>query len=265
MPSEDTVVDTLQKLQEFKELLSQEGSTCRHLPDDILVRVLISRNYNLEEAKVTLAKYTNAKKAHPELFVSPDNHDRDILQRVGSALPSTVRTVDGGRCMITIGVEWDPDAYNLEQFVQALIFSLEACDLDHGFHRDGYVHFVDAANLSWKHVKAIRPGIVMAAASFLTYEAPINLKQIVVFNANWMVDVIWKIVKPLLPNELVQLITIINVKNPDKLTRFLPKETIESKSFIPTEESINDHVTFLTGNREKLSNLWNVVFNEEVI
>lgn len=258
-------MDTSKKLQEFRELLSTEGSTSRHLPDDVLVRVLISRNYDLERAKVTLAKYTNAKKAHPELFVSPDNHDRDILQRIGSVLPSGVRTVDGARCMITIGLEWDPDVFNLEQFTQALIFSLEACDLDHDFHRDGYVHLVDAANLSWKHVKAIRPGIVMAAASFLTYEAPINLKQIVVFNANWMVDVIWKIVKPLLPSELVQLITIINAKNPDKLTRFLPKETIQSKSFTPTEQSINDHVNFLTDNREKLTNFWNVIFNEEVI
>ena len=259
-------VDRDEVLKEFKRVLSEQQPTAKcHLPDDILLRVLTSRSFNLEKAITLLDKYVNAKKNHPELFESPNNHDESILKRVGTVLPDSVRTIDGRRCAFTLGVNWDPDVYTLDKMVPALVHFLESNDLDKDFRTDGYVHIVDAADLSWKHVKAIRPSIVISAASLITHELPINLKQIIVFNANLIVDVIWKICKPLLPSDLVKLITIIGAKHPEKLEKFLPKDVLEQNSFVPNEETINSHAKCLIENRGKLISLWNVVFNEETV
>lgn len=262
MPCESRNPDEL--LDELKTVLKESG-TASHLPDDVLLRVLTARQFNVEKARILAARYVNAKKNHPELFPATTNHNEDILRRAGTILPQEVRTVDGHRCAFTLGVNWDPDCYKLEPMVQALIYVLEAQDLDKELHKNGYVHFVDAANLGWKHVKTIRPHIVIASSSLIAHELPVHLKQIVVYNANWMVDVIWKICKPLLPSELVKLITIIDEKHKDKLYKFLSQEAVEKNLFVPSPESIDDHVRYLMENRDNISKLWSVVFNEEVM
>lgn len=256
-------------LSEFKQIISKDGplskdGSRRQFTDEVLLRILIAWECNVKNSLSTLNNYVKIHEKHRNLIVSPSTHGEDILRRAGSLLPCNVRTLNNSRILYIQYTEWDPDLYSWQDMVRAMICVIETIDLNPDTHEAGYVTMINAEGISWKHVKAINPKIVMAAASMFLYELPISLRKIIIFNANVFVDMIWKIVKPLMPTDFVKLTTIISTKNVDELSGYLPQDVLEEKSYIHTKDSIDDHVKFVTGNREKLIENWNSIFDGRI-
>ena len=244
------------QILEFRKTLSPEFQDQELMPDDILFRALISRDFKFEYANPLVNNYMKARKDYPNMFVSAlDPKLERIFGQVHTFLPDHVKTRDGQRIFYTRGIDWNPDKYSMEDVCSSIILTLELKSLDYLLQKDGFIQMVDAKDIGWKHVKAFNPKAIQASGQLLVWYLPINLKYVLVFNTNWAVDFLWKMIRPLLPKELVERVIMCG-KSVEKLSEYIPKEIIEQKAFVPSDDMRKFYAEDICSNDHLVQSFW---------
>lgn len=203
--------------------------------DDMLLRALLAKKKDLKVAMNILVKYTMARKDYPSLFGSAiDGHMEGIIGSTMSFNPQFL-TPAGHHLLFLKALDWDPKKHSLETLLKSIVIGSEYKSLDYAAQEKGFVLVVDARDMGWKYVWAIKPALVHAFAQLLVFYLPVNLQNIVVYNTNWAVEMIWKMIVPLIPAELAQKVVLCGSSR-EKLAFFVSPEAAESESFIPTQE-----------------------------
>jgi hypothetical protein len=203
--------------------------------DDILLRALLAKNKDLIAAQQLLERHKTARKHYPILFGSA--HDpgmQDIIHTCVSYNPLFL-TPNGHHLFFMKATDWNPDKHSVDLLFQSIIIGAEYKSLDYAVQEKGFVLLIDARDLGWKHVWSVRPKLVHALAQLIVYYLPIHVQNIIVYNTNWAVDMVWRIVRPLIPDEIVQKVVLCG-SDEEKLSFIISKEAVVSQSFIPTDE-----------------------------
>ena len=215
--------------------------------NDILLRALLAKNKSIPAAKALLLKYTSARKDYPALFGRTSDPRMEGMLETGVTLHPTFRTPQGYFMFYAKTIEWDPGRHPIDVLIQSILIGVECKSLDYLVQETGYILAIDAQDIGWKYVMCVKPTIMRAFGQVVVSYLPVNLHSIVVFNTNWAVDAIWKVVKPLLPSELANKVVMCGT-NKEKLSVFLGRDSVDSQSFVPTPEMRKEFVDHVRSN-----------------
>ena len=251
------------EIQDFRSTLPPAYQDKEWMPDDILLRALLSRDFKYDFAKGVVTNYFKARREYPYMFASAlDPKLEGIFGQVQTLLPQ-LKTSHGHRIFYTRALDWDPDKYSLADVCSAVILAMELKSLDYGLQKDGFIHLIDAKDIGWKYVRAVNPKVIHAFGQLLVYYLPVNLRFLIVFNTNWAVDMIWKVVRPLLPKELVERVVMCG-KSVEKLSQHFPLEVIETEAFIPSPEDRETFAKDICSNDQFIQSIWMKCMGESI-
>ena len=264
MSSDDLILSEYQnEIDKFRASLPVEFHDKNSMADVVIFRILISRDFKYESSTKVVKNYVKARKDYPEMFVSAlDPKLEGIFGQVQTFLPQ-VKTYSGQRVFYTRALDWDPDKYRLSEVCSSIILTLELKSLDCALQKDGFVHVIDAKDIGWKYVRAFNPTVIHAFGQLVVWYLPVNLKHIIVFNTNWAVDLLWKMIKPLLPKELVERVVMCG-KSVEKLSEHFPKEVIEQEKFVPSASERETYAKDITANDHVIQSVWDTYMESRV-
>ena len=203
--------------------------------DDIILRALLAKKKDLIAAMGLLVRYTKARKDYPVLFGPASDPRMDGIFLTAMAFVPDILTPHGHHIFFVKALDWDPSRHSLEILLRSILIGAEYKSLDYAAQERGAVLLIDAQDMGWKYVWSIKPTVVHAFAQLIVYYLPLHLQNIVVYNTNWALDMIWKAIVPLIPTELAQKVVMCG-SNREMLAFFVSQEAAASESFIPTQE-----------------------------
>jgi retinaldehyde-binding protein 1 len=252
------------QIAEFRASLPVEFHDKNFLPDDVIFRALISREFDPDFATKVVKNYMKARKDYPEMFASASDPKLQGIFGQVQTLLSKVKTSAGQHIFYTRALDWDPDRYKLGEVCSAIILTLELKSLDYALQKNGFVQVIDAKDIGWKYVRAFNPKVIHAFGQLVVWYLPVNLKYIIVFNTNWAVDMLWKMIRPLLPKELVERVVMCG-KSVDKLSEHIPRDVVEQEAFVPSATERESYAKDITTNDHVIQSLWDQYMGVKVM
>ena len=222
-------------IQELWSSLSPEIREKLDDKDDIMLRVLLARDGDVAAARNLLLKYRMSRKDYKSYFASAHEAAlKDVFDAAPICHPN-FRTPRGEYLFYSRAGDWNTSRHSIEKIIQAMVLSMEYKSLDYDILQSGVVVVFDGTGIGWRHVVATKPTAVHALGQLLMHYIPIKVPKILVINTNWAVDAIWKIIKPVLPADLVARIHICG-SDMEKVKLHLSSESVADHSYETTRE-----------------------------
>ena len=229
------------------------------LPDDVLVRALLSFDFHYEHAKNLATNYIKARKDYPFMFDSTSNPKLEGLFGHNQTFLPKVKSLKGQRIFYTRCSDWDPDKHSYGDVCSSMLLQLELESLDYNLQRDGFVQIIDAGGLEWNHIRHINLRVIHAFGQLLTYYLPINVKQVIFINNNRALEFLWKMTRPLLPKQLSEKMIICGKNYTEVLSKHFPTEVVEQETFVPTQSDRDNHSREVYARDHLLQSTWDRV------
>ncbi|XP_018400285.1 PREDICTED: alpha-tocopherol transfer protein-like [Cyphomyrmex costatus] len=182
-----------------------------HLPkieDSFLVLFLHSNYYKMKPTKNTIENYYTTRTHLPEIFCNRDPLEEKGLQqsfKTMAIFPLNGLTKEGYKMIFVTFLDSDPSSYN-----QNAVFKYATMLTDIHFLMDGlingYIIIIDADKFSFGHMMRTNPLEVKKHVYYIQEALPIRLKAIHVINAAPAAELLMKMAKPFMKNELMHII-----------------------------------------------------------
>lgn len=222
-------IDASRAANELRALLEKDlpGANISALSDSLIFRSLMFADFDVEKSSEFLKCYIKLRKSNEEYFVKSGI---EKFKNVYSKMLSTVQNAGlNGECLIVFTIsKWDPDEVDIKTLLSAFLFAFECLSLDDDINQNG-IHFIgDSQGVGWKQVKAcsLNPMLVQTFLKLLT-SSPVNLKMILSYNTNWAIDLVYKLISPLLPQSICDRIVLASEAG--KLAKYLGEDVSSEK------------------------------------
>lgn len=218
---------SLEQVKQVRELLKVKNA---HLDqskicDLNIIRSLYSRKLNIDDSTDLVLKYINSPKDNPyaykvDLTSSTTKCGLKLLRVMKSQVPTGEYVVYSRINM------WNPNEVSTETYCAVSNLAMEVLTRKPEMVKAGFYLILDAKNMEWKHFRALKPTLAYHHVRLLIEYAPYNLKNIVFYDSNWAMDMFTKLLKPLLPKKLSELLLILSSSDKD-IEKILGKDVVD--------------------------------------
>ncbi|XP_018400278.1 PREDICTED: alpha-tocopherol transfer protein-like isoform X1 [Cyphomyrmex costatus] len=204
-----------------------------HLPkieDSFLVLFLHSNYYQMEPTKNTIENYYTIRTHLPEIFCNRDPLEEKGLQqsfKTVAIFPLNGLTKEGYKMIFITFLDSDPSSYNQNaDFKHAIMLTDIHFLMDDRIH--GYILVIDADKFSFGHMMRTNPLEVKKHVYYIQEALPIRLKAIHVINAAPAAELLMKMAKPFMKNELMHIIRFH--LSLESLSEYIPVDALPNET-----------------------------------
>lgn len=213
----------------------------KSLKDDLLLRALFSREFQLNPAIELLTRYLDGRKEFPFFFPlqTPSPHYRPELFDIGAiGYASKARTSKGHHILFCDWALWEPSKIDASSMFYTMGILAGSMAYQWESNEAGFIMLSDVGNIGMKHVTAVMgsPKVMHGSMTISACVAPANVAAFVQMNTNLYFDIIWKAAKRLSPQRMQERMTLVKKKDDATLRDLLSPEVVANKSYIPTQE-----------------------------
>ncbi|XP_013105370.2 alpha-tocopherol transfer protein [Stomoxys calcitrans] len=175
------------------------------MDNQFLIAFLRGCKYSLEKAKKKLDGFYTMRSNFPDLFSSfvDEQTARAIMRMsIGAHLPLPLGE-DGPRIVLMRPGHYDPDVISMYEIMKmdVLVNDWLMLEDDHCVV-SGFVHIIDFANFSAKHMLQFQPARMKRIVYYSEEALPIRVKASHLFNTGSTFETIFGLMKPLLPDKV---------------------------------------------------------------
>ncbi|XP_053209259.1 alpha-tocopherol transfer protein-like [Panonychus citri] len=224
--------------------------------DELLLKFLRSRDYNLQKTLITLEGYVSKLHDRSDLFTwQPKEAEIALKTNVFNYLLDG--STNGQQIFFLHPGRWNPREVTLETIIAMVVLCQEITLLDEKVQRSGVVVIIDMTGLSLNHL--YKCGITNAKLiSDLTERCiPVNIVNIHVVFQNWLTEMAYNLFKPFIDEELKRKI-IFHGYNTGSIHQYCPKSVLPIKYGGTHEEPDLDKMyQILVNDNHKIQEIWN--------
>ncbi|CAG9831433.1 unnamed protein product [Diabrotica balteata] len=174
--------------------------------DEQIVLFLLACNNDLEQTKHTIESFFQIKASSPELFTNRDINHKDVKysHTVSHIVVFPKRTKDN--YMVGLGVLKDTTYYNfcIEPQIKSLFAALEG----HLYTNppSGLIFIIDVKGVGIMHLTRLKLGPLKKFFHYVQEALPVQLKEVHILNANYIMEKILAMCKPFMKKELYEML-----------------------------------------------------------
>ncbi|GFS57489.1 CRAL-TRIO domain-containing protein [Nephila pilipes] len=223
----ETTENKAKCLQELKILLKGEKTT-KHIEfeDDFLQQYLRHSKYDTTIASIKVRNFTALRRKHGWLFQSIEfQFTQNLSSKYACYLP--YRCPDG-YCISFLQLgKWNPEELTFEDFARiSFIMNLQLIRFPLS-QITGVKTIVDCKNTGLRHLKYCTLQNIILLYNVTMECFPINYSDIHVINQSSLMNLLWKMAKPILP-EFVKNMFIFH-SSTEELFDYFPRSVIPNK------------------------------------
>lgn len=242
-------------VEELKGVLKKElgDSVIGKLDDSILLRSLMMKQFDVAGAANLLKNHIELRRKHPEFFIK--SLDEARFDNIFEKFFTVLRTRGAnGECLFVCKVsDWDPDEVDALTMFAAVLFAFECLSLDMDIHQSGILLVSDTKGVGWKHVKALKPSLLQTHFRIIL-NSPVNLKWLLQYNINWAIDLMYRVISPILPKSIVDRVVLATETS--KLGKYLGEDFTDVEKLKPTREDRQAFVSVIRSKSAQVFQMW---------
>ncbi|KAJ8718538.1 hypothetical protein PYW08_002775 [Mythimna loreyi] len=217
--------ETQKKIDQIREWVATQSHLPKDLEDRILLRFLHSCYYDIDKTKHTIELFFKIRDNSPELI----NHRDPLSPAMQKALKISKMaqyTISGDRNVWFWQLN-DPglEQYDYVQDARMFFMSCDAWMLANNFLAAEDIVVMDVKDITLKFITKFNLSVARKLSKYQEEAMPIRLKQIHVLNAPSFIDKLFGLMKPLLRQEVTEMIHFHPPKS-ETLYNFISKEDL---------------------------------------
>ncbi|XP_059622713.1 retinaldehyde-binding protein 1-like [Phlebotomus argentipes] len=213
-------------LERMSELI--KGEEDLDIPYDnrpFMVKFLRARKFDVDEAFTLMKNYFKFKSEFPELFKDVVPSKVAYILAMNAAFMSPVKDQHGHTVLMGRAELFDPDIATPMEFIAAGFVIGEGIMMEPESQVNGFVGVIDCKGFSYKHFKKITISLIKLGLRLAQSVVPVIPRRVHLINQNFYVNALYKIVKPFLPQEYIDMI-YFHGENIEELYEYIPKECL---------------------------------------
>lgn len=167
----------------------------RQLPDDLLVKFLRSRDYNVQRTVRSLKMYIEFVTNNSDLLRSPP--------QVKAVFNSNLIGPTDARDPVLFGQPgvWEPNEFDYDTYTAGVVLTMEALALNEDVQLVGIDYVIDLNGFTLKHLLKFGPAQAKRTANLIEKILPIKFKSIHLVNESRFTRLAFTIFKPFISSE----------------------------------------------------------------
>lgn len=221
------------RIDEIDLSILKEWVATQQMPrysDETIALFYMSCDKNIEATKKCAIANTNSKKKAPEIFNDRNLSRKDVQQqlKIANVCVSPQRTDEGHAVVLCRLLDPDPSLYNMVVAMKVYFMTLDTILYDDP--PTGIITICDMTGTSLRHLSCLDISAVEKFMHFIQQGLPLKIVSVEVLNTVWFYDMLFRIVKPFLNKNLVNLIHFhtSNLDMEDFYKNHVPKKCLFS-------------------------------------
>ncbi|XP_055693095.1 retinaldehyde-binding protein 1-like [Lutzomyia longipalpis] len=213
-------------LRKFSELIQCEDNLV--LPHDnrpFMLKFLRARQFNVDASFNLMRNYFKFKQEFPEVFQGVVPSECAYIYAMNAAIISPKKDQFGQTVLMGIAEKYDPNIATPMEFIAAFWVVGEGLLMEPESQVNGFVGVLDCKGFSYQHFKKITLTLIKLMIRLARDVVPGIPRRVHILNQNYYVNILYKIVKPFLPQEYIDMIHF-HGENLEELHEFIPKECL---------------------------------------
>ncbi|XP_053208715.1 alpha-tocopherol transfer protein-like [Panonychus citri] len=217
-------IDESKCLIEFRSLLTSKTKLRDYdLDDEIILKFLRSRDYDLRESHKVLSGFISILEDRPDIFAWSDSIKKVISSDMYYHYP--VKTPNGCKLLISHPGRWDTRSFNIETIITTTLFFDEVSLLDKQVQENGFIGIIDMRGLGWSQIYNVGITNAKLASDLTDKYIPFKLINLHVIYENRLTNLAYSLFKPFLDEKLKNRI-IFHGHNLTSLYNYVPKSCL---------------------------------------